>query len=107
MEYSARIAALKKILQKSNLSQINLRKVETLLRDGGADYFKILRNDTVENKYWFATRDYTVGSRNLGLSTRLRDIQGSGPNTKSIVLRRSRASIRQMQTSTEQSQVDR
>ena len=52
MEYSARIAALKKILQKSKLSQVNLRKVETLLRDGGADYFKILRNDSVELQHY-------------------------------------------------------
>lgn len=47
-EYKNRTATLKQILANSKLSQNNMRNVEELLRDNGADYFKILRNDSVE-----------------------------------------------------------
>jgi len=47
-EYESRIATLKEVLAASKLSQNNMRKVEMLLRDSGADYFKVTRNDSVE-----------------------------------------------------------
>ena len=51
-DYEPRIKQLKKVLLGSKLSQNNLEKVELLLRDHGADYFKILRNDSVEVKHY-------------------------------------------------------
>ena len=40
-EFHERASALKDVLRSSNLSQGNMRKVELMLRDKGADYFKI------------------------------------------------------------------
>lgn len=46
------MSQIKDVLKKSNLSQNNIAKVETMLRDAGADYYKILVNDAVDVKHW-------------------------------------------------------
>jgi len=51
-DYIDQAANLKKIIEGSKLSQGNLRKVEFLLRDNGADYFKIHLYDGGELPYY-------------------------------------------------------
>lgn len=52
-EYTEKMESLKAILRSSRLSQSNMRTVEHLLRDNGADYFKITRDEgNVEMKLY-------------------------------------------------------
>ena len=52
-EYTEKMESLKAILRSSRLSESNMRQVEHLLRDNGADYFKITRDEgNVEMKLY-------------------------------------------------------
>ena len=51
-EYSSRITTLKQVLAQSKLSANSMRRVEELLRDNGADYFKVCRNDEKRLSHW-------------------------------------------------------
>ena len=43
-EYASKMSSLKAVLVNSKLSANNMRQVELLLRDNGADYFKITKH---------------------------------------------------------------
>ena len=51
-DYDEVVAKLKRTLANSRLNCNNVRHVELLLRDAGADYFKILANDSIEIKLY-------------------------------------------------------
>ena len=52
-EYSAKMQSLKAILLASKLTQTSMRQTELSLRDNGADYFKITRDEgSVELSYY-------------------------------------------------------
>ena len=65
-EFSSRTDSLKTVLQESKLSSTKIRQVELLLRDAGADYFKIEKDDgSVDVRHW-AQYDLILKYHGLG-----------------------------------------
>jgi len=51
-EFVDKVANLKKVLAECVLTQSTIRQTEKLLRDNGADYFKIEYGDRVSQTYY-------------------------------------------------------